>query len=42
MVMLFSCGNGFSGCVYKLNYVNVTLQLTPSGVAAAAAARARQ
>ena len=36
MVMLFSCGNGLEGCEYKLNYVNVTLQLTAEGVAHAA------
>jgi len=41
MVLLFSCGNGLAGCEYKLNYVNVTVQLTPSGVAHAAARRAR-
>ncbi len=37
MIMVFSCGNGLAGCEYKLNYVNVTLQLTPTGVAHAAA-----
>ena len=39
MIMLFSCGNGASGCVYKLNYVNVSLQLTQEGIAHAAAVR---
>jgi hypothetical protein len=32
MILLFSCGNGLAGCEYKLNYVNVSVQLTPSGV----------
>ena len=37
MVMLFSCGNGFSGCEYKLNYINVTLQLSAEAAALAMA-----
>ena len=41
MIMLFSCGNGPAGCEYKLNYVNVTVQLTASGVAHAVAVKAR-
>ena len=41
MTLLFSCGNGFAGCLYTLNYVNVTVQLSPSGVAHAAAVKAR-
>jgi hypothetical protein len=41
MVMLFSCGNGGVGCEYKLNYVNVTLQLSPEGVAHAQGAQLR-
>ena len=41
MTMLFSCGNGGAGCDYQLNYINVTLQLTPAGVSHARAARRR-
>ena len=39
MILLFACGNGLAGCEYKLNYVPVTVTLTPSGVAHATHAR---
>lgn len=41
MILLFSCGNGLAGCEYKLNYINVTVTLRPSGVAHAARVKAR-
>jgi hypothetical protein len=41
MSMLFSCGNGAAGCFYQLNYINVTLQLSPEGVEHAARVRGR-
>jgi hypothetical protein len=40
MTMLFACGNGDAGCFYQLNYIDVQLQLTPSGIAHALSARA--
>ena len=42
MSMLFACGNGLAGCHYQLNYMNVTLQLSPEGVEHAAKAAAEQ
>ena len=40
MTMLFACGNGEAGCHYQLNFVNVTLQLSQSGVEHAKAVKA--
>jgi hypothetical protein len=42
MILLFSCGNGEAGCMYALNYLNVTVQLSQEGLQHASRRRSRE